>query len=134
MTKTQALSAQLVGKAAGWISRQAREHVPHSENNPFLTGPFAPVAIETTETHLKITGKIPPELNGLYARIGPNPMQVANPATHHWFLGDGMVHGVRLREGKALWYRNRYIGSNAVNQRLGRTTCCWMAARSPVSC
>jgi carotenoid cleavage dioxygenase len=120
MSQTQTFSTQLVGKAAGWISRQARERFPHSEKNPFLVGPFAPVATETTETGLKVTGKIPPELNGLYARIGPNPMQVANPATHHWFLGDGMVHGVRLREGKALWYRNRWIGSNAVNQRLGR--------------
>jgi len=82
--------------------------VPHSGNNPLLRGPFAPVACETTETALRVTGHIPPTLNGLYARIGPNPMRVDNPATHHWFLGDGMVHGVRLREGKAVWYRYRY--------------------------
>jgi carotenoid cleavage dioxygenase len=120
MSHMQTISTQLVGKAAGWISRQAREHVPHSDKNPFLQGPFAPVATETTETRLKVSGKIPPGLNGLYARIGPNPMRIGNPATHHWFLGDGMVHGVRLSEGNALWYRNRWIGSNAVNQRLGR--------------
>ena len=27
----------------------------------------------------------------------------------HWFLGDGMVHGVRLDGGKAVAYRNRYV-------------------------
>jgi carotenoid cleavage dioxygenase len=120
MSQAQAVATNLVEKAAGWISRQARERVPHSENNRFLKGPFAPVAVETTETALHVTGHIPPELNGIYARIGPNPMQVDNPATHHWFLGDGMVHGVRLRDGHAVWYRNRYIGSDSVNQRLGR--------------
>ena len=27
----------------------------------------------------------------------------------HWFLGDGMLHGVELRDGQARWYRNRYV-------------------------
>jgi carotenoid cleavage dioxygenase-like enzyme len=31
-----------------------------------------------------------------------------------------MVHGVRFREGKAQWYRNRYIGTDTVNKALGR--------------
>ena len=30
-----------------------------------------------------------------------------------------MVHGVRLVDGEAKWYRNRYVRSNAVSQRLG---------------
>jgi len=29
--------------------------------------------------------------------------------THHWFSGDGMVHGICIRDGKAVWYRNRYV-------------------------
>ncbi len=33
---------------------------------------------------------------------------------YHWFLGAGMVHGVRLRDGKAEWYRNRWVRSKAV--------------------
>lgn len=43
-------------------------------------------------------------------------------AHHHWFIGDGMVHGVRLRGGKAEWYRNRYVGSQNVTEKLGRRT------------
>ena len=27
----------------------------------------------------------------------------------HWFSGTGMVHGVRLREGRAEWHRNRFV-------------------------
>jgi carotenoid cleavage dioxygenase len=30
-----------------------------------------------------------------------------------------MVHGVRLKDGKALWYRNRWIRSRGVSQALG---------------
>ncbi len=39
-------------------------------------------------------------------RTGPNP---AREPSAHWFLGDGMIHGVRLEKGKARWYRNRYV-------------------------
>ena len=66
-----------------------------------------------------VRGRIPPELDGCYARIGPNPIVKVNPANHHWFIGDGMVHGVRLQGGKALWYRNRWIRSTQVSQALG---------------
>jgi len=30
-----------------------------------------------------------------------------------------MVHGIRLRDGKAEWYRNRYVGSAAVSEARG---------------
>jgi len=74
---------------------------------PFhLQGNFAPVSEELTETALEVTGKIPPELCGLYARNGANPV---TGESEHWFMGNGMIHGVRLDAGKALWYRNRYV-------------------------
>ena len=53
---------------------------------------------------------LPAELDGRYLRNGPNP--IADRPTrprYHWFIGDGMVHGVRLRDGKAEWYRNRWV-------------------------
>jgi len=46
--------------------------------------------------------RIPRELNGVFARIGPKPMRVVNPAIYHWFGGDGTVHGLRLRDGAAV--------------------------------
>ena len=35
----------------------------------------------------------PAELDGRYLRNGPNPVGPVDPATYHWFTGDGMVHG-----------------------------------------
>lgn len=76
--------------------------------NRWLQGNYAPVSEERTELQLGVTGTIPAELDGRYLRNGPNPVD-ADPATYHWFTGFGMVHGIRLRGGKAEWYRNRYV-------------------------
>ena len=46
------------------------------------------------------------------------PMMLDDP-NYHWFIGAGMVHGVRLREGRAEWYRNRWVRSKSVAQSLG---------------
>ena len=74
---------------------------------PFhLQGNFAPVFEERTETNLRVRGTIPPELNGRFFRNGSNPQSGTSP---HWFLGNGMLHGVRLEGGRAVWYRNRYV-------------------------
>lgn len=87
--------------------------------SPWLTGNFAPVREEVTATDLAVTGRIPEELCGRYLRNGPNPATPVEPATYHWFVGDGMVHGVRLRDGRAEWYRNRWVRSPAVAAALG---------------
>lgn len=74
---------------------------------PFhLTGNRRPVDQEITVDDLSWEGVIPPELDGLYLRNGPNPKSGSSP---HWFLGDGMIHGIRLRGGQAEWYRNRWV-------------------------
>ena len=77
--------------------------------NPYLGGNFAPVAEEVTAFDLPVTGEIPADLEGRWLRNGPNPDGAVQESTHHWFLGQGMVHGVRLRGGRAEWYRNRYV-------------------------
>ncbi|MFG2072860.1 carotenoid oxygenase family protein [Nonomuraea maritima] len=82
-------------------------------------GGFAPVAEEVTAFDLAVTGRVPAELNGRYLRIGPNPLSLDDPSAGHLFLGEGMVHGVRLRDGRAEWYRNRWIRNASVAQRLG---------------
>ncbi len=84
----------------------------------FLAGAFAPVSEESTAFDLEVSGTIPPELTGTYLRNGPNP-RVLDDAGYHWFLGAGMVHGVRLRSGRAEWYRNRWVRSQAVAASLG---------------
>ncbi len=77
---------------------------------------FGPVFDELDETDLKVRGAIPPELNGVYVRNGSNPQASDNT---HWFLGDGMVHGVRLGGGEAKWYRNRYVRTTFYEDGIG---------------
>jgi carotenoid cleavage dioxygenase len=52
-------------------------------------------------------GELPQDLEGMYVRIGSNPM--FEPAgRYHWFDGDGMLHGVHFANGTAT-YRNRWV-------------------------
>lgn len=115
------LTERLISAAVSWSSRQIQKRAPYSATNPYLEGAFAPVGSETTATRLTVRGCIPHELQGILTRIGPNPIQVQNPGIYHWFTGDGMVHGVRMHDGAAVWYRNRWVGTDSVNQRLGRS-------------
>ncbi len=87
--------------------------------SPFLVGIHAPMRSELTLADLAVTGTVPPGLNGRYLRMGANPAD-PDPAGHHWFLGDGMVHGLALRAGRVLWYRNRWILSRLAAASLGR--------------
>jgi len=89
--------------------------------NPYLEDFLAPVAAEVTATDLVVTGNIPEHLDGRYLRNGPNPAEDVNPATYHWFSGDGMIHGVALDGGQARWYRNRWVRSPAVCATLGES-------------
>ncbi|HIC37143.1 MAG TPA: hypothetical protein EYO80_05640, partial [Candidatus Marinimicrobia bacterium] len=83
-----------------------------SKENYYLQGNFAPVKEIISEDKLEVVGSIPKELSGLYLRNGPNPMGSPNAKKYHWFEGEGMLHGVRIDEGKAIWYRNRLVGGD----------------------
>ncbi len=72
----------------------------------YLRDNFAPVFEEITDDALQVEGSIPSALNGRFLRNGPNPQ---TGWADHWFLGNGMVHGVEFENGKANWYRNRYV-------------------------
>lgn len=74
--------------------------------NPYLAGNFAPVRSED-DFDLVVKGEIPRELRGALFRIGPNPQFEPRDPNHHWFAGDGMVHGFYVEDGKVR-YRNRY--------------------------
>jgi carotenoid cleavage dioxygenase-like enzyme len=90
-----------------------------AEANKWISGLYAPIAEEVSASDLEVLGTLPPELDGRYLRNGPNPIGPVDPATHHWFVGDGMVHGIRLQEGRADWYRARYVRSSTVSEALG---------------
>lgn len=81
----------------------------------FQRGNYAPVADELTAFDLPVDGEIPADLEGWYLRNGPNPRQ----ATAHWFTGDGMIHGVRIENGRAAWYRNRWVRTDSFENHFG---------------
>ncbi|KAM1401753.1 hypothetical protein ACFX1X_028905 [Malus domestica] len=84
---------------------------PHHD----LAGNFAPVADETPPTtNLPVIGHLPECLNGEFVRVGPNP-KFAPVAGYHWFDGDGMVHGMRIKDGKAT-YVSRYVRTSRLKQ------------------
>lgn len=100
------------------VAEARAETAGAAKPNPFLVGAHAPMTEELTIEDLPVIGAIPAALDGRYLRIGPNPM-AADPEHYHWFAGDGMIHGLRIENGRALWYRNRWVRSEAVTEALG---------------
>jgi len=87
-----------------------------SEVNPFLQGNFGPYRSEGSHPDLQVIGEIPRELNGTYYRNGPNPA-FEPMGRYHWFDGDGMIHAVSLRDGKAS-YVNRWVRSQGLEEEM----------------
>ncbi|TDC97518.1 dioxygenase [Actinomadura sp. 7K507] len=80
-----------------------------------LPGHLRSVPDEIDAHDLHVTGTLPPELNGRYIRNGPNA--VPGMTSAHAQVGPGMLHGVRLRQGRAEWYRNRWVRTGAFEGR-----------------
>ena len=102
-----------------------RKSIPKAEqtgfNKPgaYFENNFAPVTEEVTLTELNVKGTIPEELTGRYLRSGPNPFGEYDPLNDHWFRAEGMIHGIRLANGKADWYRNRWVRTAEMAETLG---------------
>jgi carotenoid cleavage dioxygenase-like enzyme len=99
------------------------------KNSPYLEGNFAPVEHEIEATHLPVIGELPLELNGMLVRNGPNP-HFSPRGRYQWFDGDGMLHGVKISQGKAS-YCNRYVRTNAlqIEQMAGHAL--WKSVMEP---
>eukprot|EP00252_Welwitschia_mirabilis_P023620 TRINITY_DN672_c0_g1_i1.p1 TRINITY_DN672_c0_g1~~TRINITY_DN672_c0_g1_i1.p1 ORF type:complete len:495 (+),score=76.24 TRINITY_DN672_c0_g1_i1:107-1591(+) len=80
----------------------------------FLSGNFEPVSESDPKSHLPVVGDLPSCLNGEFVRVGPNP-KFPPVADYHWFDGDGMIHGLRIKDGKAT-YLSRYVKTSHLKQ------------------
>lgn len=93
------------------------------EQYPYLQGNYAPVLDEHSfnSEELRVEGEIPADLVGAFMRNGPN---IAWQPNHYVYPidGDGMIHAVYLRDGKA-HYRNRWVRTACfqVEEQLGRS-------------
>nr|XP_023880136.1 probable carotenoid cleavage dioxygenase 4, chloroplastic [Quercus suber]POF22981.1 putative carotenoid cleavage dioxygenase 4, chloroplastic [Quercus suber] len=84
---------------------------PSVDPKHVLSQNFAPVLNELPPTECKvIQGSLPPSLNGAYIRNGPNP-QFLPRGPYHLFDGDGMLHSLRISQGKACLC-SRYVKTN----------------------
>jgi len=98
-------------------------------DNPYLHGIHAPVSDEATAFDLPVEGELPLELFGAYVRNGPN--QVLPPKNlYHWFDGDGMVHAVHFRDGKAS-YRSRFVRTAGLADEAAAGASIWPGVMGP---
>ncbi|KAL8161751.1 hypothetical protein V2J09_013240 [Rumex salicifolius] len=130
----------LTSKAVDWLEKVIVKLMYDSSiPKHFLAGNFAPVSDETPPfKDLPVKGYLPSLmelvrrhtiililkirvtsyrlecLNGEFVRVGPNP-KFAPVAGYHWFDGDGMVHGMRIKDGKAA-YVSRYVRTSKLKQ------------------
>jgi len=80
-----------------------------------LKGNWAPVKDEIVIENLEIKGEIPKEISGMYLRNGMNPV---SGYSDHWFFGNGMLHGVKINDGKAS-YMNKYVRTPYFEEDMG---------------
>jgi len=76
------------------------------KNHFYLSGNYAPVTTEHVAVQVE-GGQLPPDLDGLLVRNGPNPVLPLSKR-YHWFDGHGMLHSLRIRSGKAI-YTNQFV-------------------------
>ena len=82
---------------------------PDWSRSEHLRGNFAPTAAEVDRSLVEVEGEIPSDLVGDFLRVGPNPLvEPLSLERYHPFDGDGMVHQVGFRGGRA-HYRNRWV-------------------------
>jgi carotenoid cleavage dioxygenase len=113
----RAILRAVVESGVGMVAAFNRRRLSNVDSS-FLVGIHEPMRSELTLENLEVSGSIPAGLSGRYLKMGANPVR-PDPAGHHWFLGDGMVHGLAIKGGRALWYRNRWIRSRAAAAALG---------------
>ena len=98
-------------------------------DNPYLHGVHAPTVQESTADDLPVAGELPADLCGGFLRNGPN--SVLPPKNlYHWFDGDGMVHAVYFRDGRAS-YRSRFVPTVALADEQQAGHALWPGVMGP---
>lgn len=100
-------------------------------NHPYLNGAWTPLHEEVNATELVVlSGTIPTDIDGVYLRNTEN--QVHEPlGRFHPFDGDGMIHQIEFRDGKAS-YRNRYVRTRGFEAEQEAGASLWGGLADPV--
>ncbi|MCA9628463.1 MAG: carotenoid oxygenase family protein [Myxococcales bacterium] len=99
------------------IIKRHPSHLPVGDDHPYRQGAWTPNLTEYDARELEVLeGEVPTDLNGVYLRNTENPLFPALER-YHPFDGDGMLHAVHFRGGKAD-YRNRLIPTRGLAEEL----------------
>ena len=105
--------------------------LPEDDDHPYRTGPWRPQTTEWDADDLTaVEGEIPTDLDGVYLRNTENPLHPALKF-YHPFDGDGMVHVMGFRDGKA-FYRNRFIRTDGFAEENEAGGPLWPGLAEPV--
>lgn len=115
MTTFKSLKNRVFQKIITIIGTFLRRRSTSTEHNIYQNIVYQPVA-ETEFHEFKVAGEIPQHLNGLLLRIGSNPIYVQNPTLFDWYLGDGMIHGLKLQDGQAIWFKSTMIATDRIQK------------------
>ncbi|KAH7442253.1 hypothetical protein KP509_03G078800 [Ceratopteris richardii] len=91
---------------------------PSNDPAVMLTGNYAPVPESPPQPCAVVSGALPPDLDGIYIRNGPNPRRIFEREGYHMFDGDGMLHAVLLRNGAASYCSRHVRTSRFVQEEL----------------
>lgn len=102
-------------------------------SHPYMQGAWTPQRQEYTAEDMVVIGMLPKDLDGVYVRNTENP--VHEPlGRYHPFDGDGMLHAITFRDGKAS-YRNRFVRTRGfeAEQEAGRALWAGLAEHPSLS-
>lgn len=106
--------------------------LPEDDDHPYRTGPWRPQTTEWRADDLTaVEGRVPDDLDGIYLRNTENPLHPAMKF-YHPFEGDGMLHIVGFRDGKA-FYRNRFVQTEAFEAEQQAGESLWPGLAEPLA-
>ncbi|VEG57644.1 carotenoid oxygenase [Mycolicibacterium aurum] len=118
-----AIHPEIVGKFLSTL--------PDDDDHPYRTGPWRPQTNEWDADDLTVVeGHIPHDLDGVYLRNTENPLHPALKY-YHPFDGDGMLHIVGFRDGKA-FYRNRFVRTDGLTEENDAGGPLWPGIAEPI--
>lgn len=118
------MNTELVGKFLSTL--------PEDDDHPYRTGPWRPQSTEWRADDLAVVeGEVPTDLDGVYLRNTENPLHPALKS-YHPFDGDGMLHIVGFRDGKA-FYRNRFVRTDGFEAENAAGGPLWPGLAEPLS-